>query len=144
MTAHKTVTTSANLPIFQLCNACEERFLRDLLGRSHKAVADARQPEAHVLFDAIEEFLGWPGTKSPVQVPAILLYWVAIYARYENVREQHRCDPSHACYAHDVGEILKHFMRTVETLIHERRLVRHTDDGSSLICLKSRYGSMRM
>ena len=129
MTAHKTATTLANSRVFDLCNAREERFLRDLLDRSHKGVADSRQPEAHVLFNAIEELLGWPGTKSPVQVPSVLLYWVAVYARYENVREQHHCDPSHACYAHGVREILKHFMRAIETLICEGKLLRHTDDG---------------
>jgi hypothetical protein len=129
MTAHKTATTLSNSRVFDLCNAREERFLRDLLDRSHKGVADSRQPEAHVLFDAIEELLGRPGTNSPAQVPAMLLYWVAVYARSENARTQHHCDPSHTCYAHDVREILKHFMRAIETLICEGKLLRHTDDG---------------
>jgi hypothetical protein len=128
MTTPKTVTPSVNSRVFDLCNAREERFLRELLDRSHHT-ADLRLREAHVLFDAIEALLGWPGTKSPAQIPAILLYWVVIYARGEHVRKEHGCDSSHTCYAHDVREILRYFMRTIEALIRDGKLLRHTDDG---------------
>jgi hypothetical protein len=128
MSPPKTATSPANSRVFDLCNTREERFLRDLLDRSDHT-ADSRLREAHVLFDAIEELLGWPGTQSPAQIPAILLYWVAISARGEEVRREHGCDPSHTCYAHDVREILRHFMRTLEALIRDGKLLRHTDDG---------------
>lgn len=128
MTAPKTATTPVNSRVFDLCNAREERFLRDLLDRSHHT-ADSHLREAHVLFDATEELLGWPGTKSPGQVPAILLYWVAIFARGEEVRREHGCDPSHTCYAHNVREILRHFVRTIEALIRDGKLLRHKDNG---------------
>ena len=116
------------MSVFDLCDAREERFLRDLMRAADPpAPHDHPSPELHALLRAIERMWGGHYEKPPFVLPQ-LVYYLAVYAAHahhipEDVEAWRRGT------AHEVSRILRGFMDSVALAIKDGSQVRRKDDG---------------
>jgi hypothetical protein len=98
-------------PVFDFCDAREQRFLTALMQDAPRVVSDHPMPELHALLIALERM--WGGTyKKPLPVPPELMYYLMIYASHAHLIHE---DPEgwRRGSAPDVYAILQGFMNSV-------------------------------
>lgn len=115
-----------NAPVFDLCNAPEQRFLRDLIAqKAPGALDDHPIPELYALLRAIERMWGGAGA-GQLTAPPQLIYHLAVCSTYmhhvpEDVEEWR------AGATHDVYHILQGFMESVALAIKDGAVVQPKD-----------------
>jgi hypothetical protein len=114
-----------------LCNAREQRFLRDLLAQEAPgALDDHPMPELYALLGAIERMWGGADAKQLTVAPE-LIYYLAVCAAYmHHVPED--VEKWRAGAAHDVYHILQGFMESVALAIKDGAVMQHEDGGVSI------------
>jgi hypothetical protein len=122
-----------NAPVFDLCNAREQRFLHDLIAQEEPgALDDHPMPELYALLRAIERMWGGADAKQ-LTAPPKLIYYLAVCAAYlHHVPEDG--ERWRAGAVHDVRRILQGFMQSVALAIKDGAVVQH-DDGEVAIDL---------
>jgi hypothetical protein len=129
---HPTVSTPQDsAPLFDLCNAAEERFLRDLIEEKEPgSLNDHPMPELYALLRAIERMWGGADAKQ-LTVPPELIYYLAVCAAYmHHIPEDVEWWRSGA--ADDVYHVLQGFMESVVLAIKDGAVVKHEDGGASI------------
>ena len=120
-------------PVFDLCNAGEQRFLRDLIAQKEPgALDDHPMPELYALLRAIERMWGGAGAEQ-LTVPPKLIYYLAVCAAYVHEIPENR-EQWRAGAAHDIYHILQGFMESVVLAIKDGAVVQR-DDGEISIDL---------
>jgi hypothetical protein len=118
-------------PLSYLCDAREQRFLRDLIEEEEPGTLDDHPiPELYVLLRAIERMWGGADAKQ-LSVPPQLIYYLAVCAAYiHHVPED--VEKWRAGAAHDVYHILQGFMESVALAIKDGAVMQHDDGGISI------------
>jgi hypothetical protein len=113
-------------PVFDLCSAPEQRFLRDLIAQEEPgSLGDHPMPELYALLRALERMWGGADAKQ-LTVPPGLMYYLVAYATYaHHVPEDVEGYRSGA--AHDVHQILRGVMESVALAIKDGAVVRYED-----------------
>jgi hypothetical protein len=126
--AKKQLYAIDNAPVFDLCNAREQRFLLDLIAQEEPRVLDDHPiPKLYALLRAIERMWGGADAKR-LTVPPKLIYYLAVCAAYvHHVAED--VEEWRAGAAHDVYHILQGFMQSVAQAVKDGAAVKHEDDG---------------
>ena len=126
---HSAVSTPRdNTPVFDLCNAREQRFLLDLLAQEEPgALDDHPMPELYALIRAIERMWGGAGAEQ-LTVPPQLIYSLAVWSAYRHRVPEHR-EEWRAGAVHDVSRILQGFMESVAVAMKDGSMLKHQDDG---------------
>jgi hypothetical protein len=124
-------TPRDNAPVFDLCNAREQRFLLDLIQQEEpQALADHPMPELYALLQAIERMWGGAEAKQ-LTAPPELIYYLAVCAAYVHHAPE-GAERWRAGAAHDVYHILQGFMESVALAIKDRSIVKHEDGRVSI------------
>jgi hypothetical protein len=111
-----------NAPVFDLCNAREQRFLRDLLAQEEPgALDDHPMPELYALLRAIERMWGGADAQELTVEPKLIYYLAVCSAYLHHVPE----DVERWRAVHDVRRILQGFMQSVALAIKDGAVVRH-------------------
>jgi hypothetical protein len=119
-----------NAPVFDLCNAREQRFLYDLMAEESAALAEHPMPELYALLRAIERMWGGADAKQ-LTVPPQLIYYLAVCGAYmHHVPED--VEQWRAGAVHDIYAILQGFMESVALAIQDGAVVQHEDGGVSI------------
>jgi hypothetical protein len=118
-----------NAPVFDLCNAREQRFLLDLLAQEEPgALDDHPMPELYVLLRAIERMWGGADAKQLTAPPKLIFYLAVCSAYLHHVPE----NVGRWRAVHDVRRILQGFMQSVALAIKDGAVVKHEDGGASI------------
>jgi hypothetical protein len=114
-----------------LCNAREQRFLRDLLAQEAPgALDDHPMPELYALLRAIERMWGGADAKQ-LTVPPKLFFYLAVCSAYlHHVPED--VERWRAGAVHDVHCILQGFIQSVVLAIKDGAVMQHEDGGVSI------------
>jgi hypothetical protein len=115
------------MSVFDLCDAREKRFLRDLIQEEPDVMCDHPIPELYALLVALERMCGGESAKD-LTVPPELIYYLVGYATYAHHLPED-VEGWHSGAAHDVYEILQGFMESVTLAIQDGTLVKSKDDG---------------
>src|SRR5688572_5283998 len=95
-----------NAPVFDLCNAREQRFLLDLLAQEEPgALDDHPMPELYALLRAIERMWGGADAKQLTVPPKLIFYLVVCAAYLHHAPED--VERWRAGAVHDVRRILQ-------------------------------------
>jgi len=117
-----------NAPVFDLCNAREQRFLLDLIQQeAPDALDDHPIPELYALLRAIERMWGNADAKQ-LTVPPELIYYLAVCATYVHHTPEDG-ERWRAGAAHDVYRLLQGFIKAVALAIQDSSVLKHKDDG---------------
>jgi hypothetical protein len=129
--ARKTLYAIDSAPVFDLCNAREQRFLLDVIAQEAPgALDDHPMPELYVVLRAIERM--WGGVDATqLTVSPQLIYHLAVCSAYMH-RVPEDVEEWRAGAAHDVYHILQGFMESVVLAIKEGTVVQHEDGGVSI------------
>jgi hypothetical protein len=118
-------------PVFDLCNAREERFLLDLIAQDAPgALDDHPMPELYALLRAIERMWGGADAKQLTAPPKLIFYLAVCAAYLHHVPED--VERWRAGAVHDVYRILQGFMQSVALAIKDGAVVRREDGGVSI------------